>query len=686
VCPNPSQCPADAKSQAKGVGLTWGWRKAFADMPAPWGNGREAETDDWRFDAVGDSGTEEPVVGQARTHYAVDICGEGGCPARMIVLDNSMQTLASSDPGQNPLEPDGGQTTWLERTLDDMDEGQQAIVVMNTPTYSYVTGDPATVWAGDATPIETILLQHDVKMVVSGRLGWNGRYWVRAPGVHAPCSGEAYRHDDDYPKPDDRPCAEQTAAADDPSARVNERLANALQGLGAPAPPGEGQAPGPVPTEGDLAANVQGLLPVVVASSAGGQFGPNGTEGGPASNGWWHGYTVIRMDKSGETWRTIVEQRPVFDWLSITGSTHLLKPRQRMVLRGEGREPVGLDQPARYDQIDSPAITHRYDLVYADEKNPSLPRKDENGEYIWVPESVGKVDKQSGVVTAGPGRQERTYTVAILSVGDKTASWPIAFEPAKAFKPRVVPAPARTVINPPARPAQARPLPPPPVVLNQPPAPTPPGTPPPPVPPINVPPINLPPPPQFPGLPSLPTGTPTPAPPPPATPPAPPGDAGALPLSLQAPLTPVSIVTTVIPPSPPPVNPAPPSGSAARKEARQRQAATAKSEEGGGDQGAGEGQSSGDSGSAEMTRRDRARPAPSYGESRRDDRRYSFTAVTHSEQASAWSRGALYGGMTIATALVLALGWGVARPTPKRRHPPRPVPQTVRARVRDPRD
>jgi hypothetical protein len=42
----------------------------------------------------------------------------------------------------------------------------------------------------------------------------------------------------------------------------------------------------------------------------------------------------------------------------------------------------------------------------------------------------------------------------------------------------------------------------------------------------------------------------------------------------------IGITPSPIPPSAPVVNPAPPSGSAARKEAKQRQAATAKSEEG----------------------------------------------------------------------------------------------------------
>src|SRR5205823_1334878 len=95
--------------------------------------------------------------------------------------------------------------------------------------------------------------------------------------------------------------------------------------------------------------------------------------------------------------------------------------------------------------------------------------------------------------------------------------------------------------------------------------------------------LSLPAPPQ---LPLFPAGSAPPvAPPAPPAPPPPPGTQQALPLSLS--VTPVGIA---VPPTPgvtaqptPPVQPAPPSG--ARREAKQRQAATAKSEEGAGEAG-----------------------------------------------------------------------------------------------------
>jgi hypothetical protein len=112
----------------------------------------------------------------------------------------------------------------------------------------------------------------------------------------------------------------------------------------------------------------------------------------------------------------------------------------------------------------------------------------------------------------------------------------------------------------------------------------------------------------------------------------------------------VGINATVVPPSPPPVNPAPPSGSAARKEAKQRQAATAKSEEGGGESQAGVdlAQGANKTDGTQMTRL---------------DQRHPYTR----SQPSALARDVLYGGGLGVAALVLALGFSIVRPTPRRR-------------------
>jgi hypothetical protein len=141
-----------------------------------------------------------------------------------------------------------------------------------------------------------------------------------------------------------------------------------------------------------------------------------------------------------------------------------------------------------------------------------------------------------------------------------------------------------------------------------------------------------------------------------------------------------NIVGLTVPPSaapiPPPgatVQPAPPSG--ARREAKQRQAATAKSEEGaqsGSEQGGIETASSplGPPESA-MTRRDRAKPAAD-----------GFTPLRAHAQPSAWTTTLEWGGGTALMALVLAFGWITVRPTPRgrRRDEVRPAPVYLRNR------
>ena len=47
---------------------------------------------------------------------------------------------------------------------------------------------------------------------------------------------------------------------------------------------------------------------------------------------------------------------------------------------------------------------------------------------------VGSIDPQTGVVTTGKGAHPRVYAIALLSVGDKAATWPIVFEPRRSFR------------------------------------------------------------------------------------------------------------------------------------------------------------------------------------------------------------------------------------------------------------
>jgi hypothetical protein len=142
-----------------------------------------------------------------------------------------------------------------------------------------------------------------------------------------------------------------------------------------------------------------------------------------------------------------------------------------------------------------------------------------------------------------------------------------------------------------------------------------------------------------------------------------------------------------VPPSAPVVNPAPPSGSAARKEAKQRQAATAKSEETGnaeaqeqlgGDRADAPPQATG----AHMTRHE-----PNAATRHEPVRpRPSITPLRVTAQPSAWPRDLLYGGGIGLAAAVLALGLTVApapawvRDRSRRRRAARPGPRT-RARA-----
>jgi hypothetical protein len=617
----------------------------------------------------------------ADTHYAIDASLGGRKVARMVVVDTSMRSLVASDAQQEPVEP-GGQSAWLERMLcvkgsvDDTETvarsctrepGQPAVVVSNAPTYTYANLDPAQLQQ-DASAFEAILLRHGVSAVVSGRLGWNGRYWATAPGLHEPCPGGAYQTE--TPEPGARACGRSTdeTGVETPAPEAaTQQLAGALGGLGAPLPPDVERAAG---------IGGQGVLPFVVAGSAGGRFGPDGGATGTAAQGFWRGYSIVRVDASGDPRKTIVEQRPVLDWIAIRAQAHVLRPGQKMTLRGYGREPSGNDTSIRYIDIDSPAVTHRYDLLLADRERPYMPEVDANGDYVPLPAQIATVDRQTGALRAGRGRGERTYAVGLLSVGEKSATYPIVFEPRRSF----VAARARVVLPALPRPARA-PAAQPPIRLTDaspPPPAAPPGAA---ASPLSSQTIQAPQPPELPSLPAA-QAPPTPAapspnapPPPPAPPPAPPvpPQQQPQPLALGAKVQAVAIVPSVNPPAPPPVNPAPPGGAAARKEAKQRQAATAKSEEGAGSEGA-----------AESDSQSGVNPVTDHtdGSSRLGNDRHAFTRVDHAGGLSPLGRGAIYtGGLTLA-ALLLAGAWGVGRPTPRRG--PRDLPAPARATI-DPR-
>ncbi|HEX5989441.1 MAG TPA: hypothetical protein VFY75_04420 [Solirubrobacterales bacterium] len=86
------------------------FKSAFAAFPAPLGSGGLPGG----ISTAGIPGA-APDPGKARTHYAFDSSGPGGA-VRVIVIDNSLGSLAASDAYQNPAE---AQLPWLEAVLAD---------------------------------------------------------------------------------------------------------------------------------------------------------------------------------------------------------------------------------------------------------------------------------------------------------------------------------------------------------------------------------------------------------------------------------------------------------------------------------------------------------------------------------------------------------------------------------------
>ena len=676
--PGDQQCPDTQNGADAGASLPW--RTTFADMSGPWGLKPPIDAGDVQFVPVedGSGAAAEAPGGGARTHYALDVVRGGKRVLRLVFFDNSFaRSLTAAEGSQNPVEGDGGQSGWLERVLCIRGEtctsggtrtaDQPAVVVSNTPTYSYGPGGLEATQT-DGSVLETILVRHRATGAIAGRLGWNGLYYTLAAGLHYPCVGDP--HPDPNQKPpeaSDSLCAEGASDAptdEAPSAPGASELAEALRDLGAPLPPAVESTIGT--TEG-----LQRAMPTLVSASAGGRFGPEGTEDGTASAGFWHGYGIMRIRPDGGV---IVEQRPVFDYVGIEAGTHTLQPGQSLTLRGFGREPMGTDVGPRMARIDSPAITHRYDLVEADPEKPWLPKVVESRRnsrnphgYVQIPpgrDGVATIDSQTGRITTGKAKHGRIYALAILSVGDKSASWPLVFEPRKSY---VAPDPPRiSVPSPPTlRPPALR-------VLSAAAAPPPPTSPPPTTPPITA---NL----TFPQLPTLPTiptatAAPTTPPVPPPVPPPPPQQTGSA-LNLNLDIAGINVTPPAAPvPQPaPPINPAPPGG--ARKEAKQKQAAVAKSEEG-----SSEGEGGVDPSDAQA-RVNEVNSPNSY--TRTDDPaggRHAFTAASHREQPSAWATGLRWGGGLGLGALVLALGFTTLRPTPRRRTPDVPAPAYARIR------
>ena len=98
------------------------FESAFASFPAPLGTGAAPNG----ISTAGIPGA--AAAGGARTHYAFDSHGPEGT-VRVVVIDNSLGSLAASDPYQNPPE---AQLPWLESVLADARAKGIPVIVMGS--------------------------------------------------------------------------------------------------------------------------------------------------------------------------------------------------------------------------------------------------------------------------------------------------------------------------------------------------------------------------------------------------------------------------------------------------------------------------------------------------------------------------------------------------------------------------
>ena len=124
------------------------FRSAFASFPAPFGAGAAPAG----ISTAGIPGA--AAAGEARTHYAFDSSGAGGT-VRVIVIDNSLGSLAASDPYQNPPE---SQLPWLEAVLADARAKGIATIVMGNRSLN-PNFTPRLNVAGDGNEVARVLVE-----------------------------------------------------------------------------------------------------------------------------------------------------------------------------------------------------------------------------------------------------------------------------------------------------------------------------------------------------------------------------------------------------------------------------------------------------------------------------------------------------------------------------------------------
>ena len=139
--------PALGSNDADGGFGAGEFQSSFAAFPGPFGSGPVPAG----ISTAGIPGT-APGPG-ARTHYAFDSAGSGGA-VRVIVIDNSLGSLAASDPHQNPLE---AQLPWLASVLADARAKDIPVVVMGNRSLN-PNFTPRLNVAGDGTQVAQALV------------------------------------------------------------------------------------------------------------------------------------------------------------------------------------------------------------------------------------------------------------------------------------------------------------------------------------------------------------------------------------------------------------------------------------------------------------------------------------------------------------------------------------------------
>jgi hypothetical protein len=139
--------PALGSNDADGGFGAGEFQSSFAAFPAPFGSGPAPAG----ISTAGIPGA-APASG-ARTHYAFDSTGSGGT-VRVIVIDNSLGSLAASDPHQNPPE---AQLPWLQAVLADARAKDIPAIVMGNRSLN-PNFTPRLNVASDATQVAQALV------------------------------------------------------------------------------------------------------------------------------------------------------------------------------------------------------------------------------------------------------------------------------------------------------------------------------------------------------------------------------------------------------------------------------------------------------------------------------------------------------------------------------------------------